>query len=168
VVVVSAAEVGNVDGPARIRAMLEAGLENVTDRINYHVYSRAVIPLLSANVKQLVWITESGAAGTALHLPWVRDTFPEILSQIGDATRIFYYDLYDPDRGVYRIFDIRLEGGVYRAVVESTDLHAFLVDNVAAKAAGRPLLAFETLVPSIRSYFPTAADVRAYDEVQEP
>jgi hypothetical protein len=168
VVVVSAAEVGNIDGPARIRAMLEAGLESVTDRVNYHVYSRAAIPLLTANVKQLVWITESGAAGTALHLPWVRDTFPEILAQIGDATRIFYYDLYDPDPGVYRILDIRVEGGVYRAVVESTDLHGFLVDNVAAKAAGRPLLAFETLVPSIRAYFPTAADVRAYDEVQEP
>lgn len=168
VIVVSAAEVGNVDGPARIRAMLEAGLESVTDRIAYHVYSHAVIPLLSANVRQIVWITESGAAGTALHLPWVRDTFPEIRQEIGDVTRIFYYDLFDPDRGVYRLLDIRAEGGGYRAVVESADLYGFLVDKVVAEAAARPLLGFDTLVPDIRLYFPTEADVRAYDEASKP
>jgi hypothetical protein len=167
VIVVSAAEVGNVDGPARVRAMLEAGLESVTDRVAYHIYSRAAIPLLTANVKQLVWVTESGASGTANHLPWVRDTFPEIRAQIGDVTRIFYYDLYDPDPGVYRILDIRAETGGYRAVVESADLYGFLADKVAAAAAGRPLLAFETLVPDIRVYFPTGDDIRAYDEVRE-
>ena len=166
-IVVSAAEVGNIDGPARIRAMLEAGLESVADRIAYHVYTRSTIPLLSANVRQIVWITESGAAGTALHLPWVRDTFPEIFAQIGDASRIFYYDLFDGDPGVYRLLDIRAEGEGYRAVVESTDLYAFFADNVAAEAAGRPLLSFDTLVPDIRAYFPTEADIRAYDEVWE-
>jgi hypothetical protein len=156
-----------VDGPARVRAMLEAGLESVTDRVAYHIYSRAAIPLLTANVKQLVWVTESGASGTANHLPWVRDTFPEIRAQIGDVTRIFYYDLYDPDPGVYRILDIRAETGGYRAVVESADLYGFLADKVAAAAAGRPLLAFETLVPDIRVCFPTDDDIRAYDEVRE-
>jgi hypothetical protein len=167
VIVVSAAEVGNVDGPARMRAMLEAGLENVTDRIAYHVYSRAAIPLLSAHVRQLVWITESGAAGTALHLPWVRDTFPEILGSIPDASRIFYYDLFDPAPGVYRLLDIRSEGDGYQALAESGDLHAFFADNVTAAAAGRPLLGFDTLVPDIRAYFPTEADVRAYDEARD-
>lgn len=164
VIVVSAAEVGNVDGPARVRAMLEAGLESVTDRVAYHIYSRAVIPLLSANVKQLVWVTESGASGTANHLPWVRDTFPEIKKQIGDVTRIFYYDLYDPEPGVYRLLDIRAGGGGYEAVVESADLYAFFAGNVAAEAAGRPLLGFDTLVPDIHAYFPTEDDIRAYDE----
>lgn len=168
VIVVSAAEVGNVDGPARVRAMLEAGLESVTDRVAYHIYSRAAIPLLSANVKQLVWVTESGSSGTASHLPWVRDTFPEIRARIGDVTRIFYYDLFDPEHGVYRILDIQAEGDGYRAAVESTGLHGFLADKVAAAAAGRPLLGFEALVPDIRAYFPTEADVRAYDEVREP
>jgi hypothetical protein len=166
VIVVAAAEVGNLDGPARVRAMLEAGLESVADRINYHIYSRAVIPLLTANVRQLVWVTESGAAGTALHLPWVRDTFPEILDQIGDATRVFYYDLYDPDPGVYRILDIRQEAGTYVAVAESAALHEFFGEKVAAAAAGRALLGFDTLVPDIRLYFPTEADVAAYDAVR--
>jgi hypothetical protein len=166
VIVVSAAEVGNLDGPARVRAMLEAGLESVTDRVNYHVYSRAVIPLLSANVRQIVWITESGVAGTALHLPWVRDTFPEILAEIGDATRIFYYDLYDPDPGVFRLLDIRAEGASYVAVAESAALYDYFADKVAVAAAGRPLLAFDALVPDISAYFPTEADVQAYDAVR--
>jgi hypothetical protein len=168
VIVVAAAEVGNLAGPARVRAMLEAGLESVADRIAYHIYSRDVIPLLSANVKQIVWVTESGAAGTGLHLPWVRDTFPEIRSRIGDVTRIFYYDLYDADRGAYRILDIQAQGGGYRAVVESTDLYAFFAGNVTAAAAGQPLLGFDTLVPDIRAYFPTEADVRAYAEARRP
>jgi hypothetical protein len=115
-----------------------------------------------------VWITESGTAGTALHLPWVRDTFPEIKNQIGDVTRIFYYDLYDPEPGVYRLLDIRAEGGGYKAVVESSDLYSFFADNVAAEAAGRHLLGFDTLVPDIRAYFPTEDDLRAYDEVRNP
>jgi hypothetical protein len=166
VIVVSAAAVGSIDGPPRVWAMLEAGLESVADRLNYHIYSPAVIPLLSANVRQIVWITESGAAGTALHLPWVRDTFPEILAEIGDATRIFYYDLYDPDPGVYRILDIRSEGAAYVAEPESAALYEFFADRVAAAAAGRPLLGFETLVPDIRLYFPTEADVAAYEEVR--
>jgi hypothetical protein len=166
VIVVSAAAVGSADGAVQVRAMLEAGLERVTDRIGYHVYNRGVIPLLTANVRQIVWVTESGTAGTAQHLPWVRDTFPEILDQIGDATRIFYYDLYDPEPGVYRILDIRREGEAYVAVAESAALYDFFADNVAVAAAGQPLLAFETLVPDIRLYFPTEADVAAYDEVR--
>jgi hypothetical protein len=166
VIVVSAAEVGNLDGPARERAMLEAGVESVADRIAYHIYSEGVIPLLSDHVRRLVWVTESGIAGTALHLPWVRDTFPRILGEIGDASRIFYYDLYDPDPGVYRLFDIRQEGGTHVPVAESGALYAFLDDNVNTAVAGRPLLGFDTLVPDIRVYFPTPADIAAYEQVR--
>jgi hypothetical protein len=165
ILVVSAAEVGTLAGPPRIRAMLEAGLERVTDRIGYHIYSRDVIPLLSDHVRGIVWVTESGAQGTDAHLPWVRDTFPEIQAQIQDATRIFYFDLFDPDRGIYRILDIEPEGAGYRAVVESTALYRFLQEAVSRGAAGRPLLDFRSLVPDIRAYFPTPEDVLAYDEV---
>jgi len=168
IIVASAAEVGNLAGPARIRAMLEAGLERVADRICYHIYTRDVIPLLSDHVQGTVWITESGAAGTALHLGWVRDVFPEIRASIEDATRIFYYDLFDRDRGVYRLLDIEPQGPGYQAIVESTDLYAFYAQNVTDNAAGQPLLRFDTLVPDIRAYFPTAADVQAYDETYVP
>jgi len=167
IIVVAAAEVGNVDGPPRIRAMIEAGLEYVSDRVAYHIYSRAVIPLLAPHVKSLVWVTESGAAGTGLHLGWVRDTFAEIFDRIPDVSRIFYYDLFDGERGVYRLLDIEPDGPKFRAVVESTALYAFLADRVRAKAAGQPLLRFDSLIPDIRAYFPTAEDAKAHDEAFE-
>jgi hypothetical protein len=162
--VVSAAEVGHLDGPPRIRAMLEAGLEDVCDRIAYHVYDRRVIPLLSANVKTLVWITETGTLGPENHLAWVRDVVPEIRRDIGDATSVFYFDLYDPEPRRYRIFDIVPDlGPGFRLVVESPELHAYLLGLVREKDGGRPHAAFSDLIPDVRAYFPTAADVRILD-----
>jgi len=165
ILVVSAGEVGTLAGPARIRAMLEAGLERVTDRIGYHIYNRDTIPLLDDHVRAIVWVTESGTQGTAAHLPWVRDTFPEIRARIEDVTRIFYYDLYESDRGVYRILDIQRDSRGYRAVIESTDLYAFFQAEVARAAAGRPLLRFKDLVPDIHVYFSTPEDVEILDAV---
>jgi hypothetical protein len=163
IIVVSAAEVGNSAGPARMRAMLEAGLERSVDRIAYHIYDRSIIGELSSHVRSIVWVTESGSAGTASHLPWVRDVFPEIRARITDSLRIFYYDLYDPGPGAYRLLDIRREGDAYRKLVESADLHAHFTQNVLAAARG-PILDFASLIPEIRAYFPTANDVAAYDE----
>jgi hypothetical protein len=158
VIVVAAAEAGNRDGPPRVRAMLEAGLERVCDRIAYHVYSREVIPMLSDNVRQIVWVTESGTGGTANHLPWVRDVFPEIRARIGDVLRIFYFQLYDASPGVFRVLDFRREGGAYARVVEDRALFDYWTGEVAAAAGGRPLIPFSTLVPDIRLYFPTDED----------
>src|SRR5258708_3289815 len=59
-IVVSADEVGTADGPPRIRAMLEAGLETVCDRIAYHIYDPDVIRMLPSHVRGTVWITETG------------------------------------------------------------------------------------------------------------
>ncbi len=163
-IVVSAAEAGNKDGPPRIRAMLEAGLERVCDRIAYHIYDRAIIPLLSAHVRGIVWVTESGVASTAEHLAWVRDVFPEILQKIPDTLRIFYYDLFETARGGYRVIDVaRLPNGQVGAVVESAALHDFWAANVLQAAAGHPLVGFSELVPDIRIYFPTLSDTDAYD-----
>jgi hypothetical protein len=164
VIVVSAAEAGNKDGPPRIRAMLEAGLESVCDRIAYHVYTREVIPMLSAHVRGIVWITESGQPATAAHLGWVRDVFPEIRQRIPDVLRIFYYDLFEPGRGGYRLIELRstIEGDV-EALVESAALHDYWARNVLTAAAGHPLVGFRELVPDIRAYFPTLADTQAYD-----
>ncbi len=163
IIVVSAAEVGIGAGVPRVRAMLEAGLEATTDRIAYHVYSREVIPLLPADVRAIVWVTESGTEGTAGHLPWVRDVFPEIKAHMPDVTRLFYYDLFDNDAGVFRVLGIEPEADGFRAVVESTALHGYWADRVQAAAAGNPLVDFATLVPDIRQYFPTSADVEAFD-----
>ncbi len=163
VIVVSAAETGDLAGVPRVRAMLEAGLEQACDRIAYHVYSRDVIPLLGDHVRRIVWVTESGAVGVAQHLPWVRDVFPQILAAIPDALRVFYFDLFDPNAGVYRVLDVRPAGAGFQAVVESTALHDYWTGRVQAAASGRPLLGFHELVPDIRAYFPTLADTQAYD-----
>ncbi len=163
-IVVSAAEAGNKDGPPRMRAMLEAGLESVCDRIAYHIYDPAIIPLLSGHVKRIVWVTESGVASTAEHLAWVRDVFPEIRAGIPDVLRIFYYDLFEPTRGGYRVIDlVRSADGAVTAIVESTALHDFWEASVLQAAAGHPLVGFNELVPDVRAYFPTLADTQAYD-----
>jgi hypothetical protein len=168
IIVVAAAEVGTLDGPPRMRAMFEAGLEDVCDRVAFHIYDPAVIPALSANVKGLVWVTESGAAGTDRHLSWVRDTDEEIRARLPDVSRIFHFDLYDSDRGKYRLIDVQQQGATYRVVTESADLYAYFARSVAQAAAGRAILPFESLIPDIRAYFPTSADVQAYDAVSSP
>lgn len=162
-IVISAAEVGTMAGPARMRAMLEAGLERVTDRVAFHVYDEDVIPLLSDNVRSLVWITESGVRGPSNHLGWVRDVFPDIRAGIADTSRIFFYDLYDSDPGAYRVFDIVRNGDQYERIVESRELFDYWTDRVEDAAPG-PLIPFSDLIPDIRAYLPTAEDEAAYDE----
>ena len=166
IIVVAAAEVGTLDGPPRMRAMFEAGLEDVCDRVAFHIYDPAVIPALSANVKGLVWVTESGAAGTDRHLSWVRDTDEEIRRRSSPTSRASSTSTSTtPTREKYRLIDIQLQGATYRAVAESADLYAYFAGNVAQAAAGKPLLPFEKLIPDIRTYFPTPEDVQAYDAV---
>jgi hypothetical protein len=60
--IVSAAEVGSVEGILRVRALLEAGLEAHCDRVGVHVYSRRLLPFLSGLFRRTAWVTESGPA----------------------------------------------------------------------------------------------------------
>ena len=63
----------------------------------------------------------------------------------------------------YNVLDIALEATGYRAVVESAALHDYWSARVLASAGGRPLVPFATLVPNVRAYFPTPADVQALE-----
>ncbi len=167
VIVVSAAEVGNTAGPLRVRAMLEAGLQDFCDRIAYHVYSEDVIGPLGGNVDRLVWITESGASGSARHLPWVRDTFERIRTGIEDVSRIFYYDLFDAQPGGFRAFDVVADGlGGYRAVAESAELVDFWRARVRRAAADRPTARWSELVPDVTRYFADSADLRLVERLE--
>ena len=78
VAVVAAAEIGNLDGIARLRNMQEAGVEAFCDRVAYHVYGRNLIPHLRGLARKPVWVTESGVVGPENHLAWHRDVLPEI------------------------------------------------------------------------------------------
>jgi hypothetical protein len=163
IIVVAAAETGNLAGPVRVRAMLEAGVERVCDRIAYHVYNRQIIGQLPEHVRRVVWVTESGVTGTSRHLPWVREVFPEIVARLPDVTRIFYFDLFDATRDGFRVLDIREEPSGYRGVAESAVLVDYWKARVLEAAGGRALVPFATLVPEVRAYFPSEADVRALD-----
>lgn len=160
VVVVSAAEVGSVDGYFRVRTMLETGLESSCDRVAYHVYSRRVIPLLAGLARKPVWVTESGIEGPDNHLGWVRDVFPEIRQVIGNVERIFYYQLFDFDPRRFRLLDIVPDPEVgFRPVVESTALVDFLSTRVRDATGGAPHADYRELIPDITAFFPTAADL---------
>ena len=161
---VGAAEVGNADGPERMRQMLDSGLEESCDRVAYHVYSRGIVPKLRNNVRGLTWVTESGVADPARHLPWVQEVFPEIRRTLPEVSRVFYYDLYDPDPRRFRVVDIVPRGASFEVVVESPELIAYWRGRVTAAAAGARLLTFRDIVPDMTPFLPTAADVRLYDE----
>jgi hypothetical protein len=158
--VVSAAEVGHRDGVLRVRAMFEAGLERSCDRVAYHVYVEDVIPLLAEFVTKQVWITETGARGTDRHLPWFRDVFPELRSRIPGVEAVFYFDLFDPEPRAFRLLDVRAAGDAsYLAVVESTELVAYLAARVREASGGRPRAAYRDLIPEITPYLPSAEDL---------
>lgn len=161
---VAAAEIGNADGPERMRVMLDAGVEESCDRVAYHVYSRDIIPRIRNHVRGLTWVTESGVADPARHLPWVRDVFPEIRTALPEVSRVFYYDLYDPDPRRFRVIDIVPRAGTYDVVVESPELVAHWRARVAAAAGAAPLLTFRDIVPDLAPFLPTAADMKLYDD----
>src|SRR5262245_52230112 len=158
--IASAAEVGNVEGLFRMRAMLEAGLEAHCDRVAYHVYSRRLPPLLSGLTRRPVWISESGADGTAGHLAWFRDVFPELQRSIAGVERIFFYVLFDPDPGRFRLFEVaRDSSGVARLRVESRELVDHLASRVTAASGAVARAPFEQLIPDVTAYFPTQFDL---------
>jgi hypothetical protein len=106
-----------------------------------------------------VWVTESGAEGTASHLPWVRDVHPEIRDRIGGVERIFFYVLFDRDPGRYRLLDVvRSASGGHQARAESQPLVDYLAARVAEATRGQPTASYETLIPDITAHFPTPFD----------
>jgi len=161
---VGAAEVGNADGPERMRKMLDSGLEESCDRVAYHVYSRDIIPKLRNDVRGLTWVTESGVADPTRHLPWVQEVFPEIRQTLPEISRVFYYDLFDPDPRRFRVVDIVPRGPSFDVVIESPELVAYWRGRVTAAAAGARLITFRDMVPDLTPFLPTAADIRLYDE----
>jgi len=162
--VVGAAEVGNADGPERMRQMLDAGLEESCDRVAYHVYSQKIIPRLRNNVRGLTWVTESGAEGAERHLPWVQEVFPEIRRTLPEVSRVFYYDLFDGDPRRFRVIDIVPRGNSFDTVIESPALYGYWRGRVEAAALGAPMLTFSDIIPDIAAYLPTPADIKFYDD----
>jgi hypothetical protein len=159
VVVLAAAEVGNVDGIRRLRAMQEAGVEAFCDRVAYHVYGRNLLPYLAGLAAKPAWVTESGVVGIENHLAWHRDTLPEIKERIGNVERVYYFTLYERAPRAFRLLEIVPALGNVAVRAESQDLAAHLAGRVSAATAGGPTAAYRDLVPDIRAYFATPEDL---------
>lgn len=159
--VVSAAEVGIVDGIFPLHAMLAAGLERHCDVVAYHVYSRNYLTLLPGLTRKRLWVTESGAAGTENHLAWATETFAEIRAALPAVERIDFFQLLDFEPGRFRLYDLVRAGTGVRPLVESEALVAHYRHRVEALMAGRPHARYEDLVPDVTRYFPTEADLAA-------
>ena len=158
--IVSAAPVGQDRGVLRVRQMLEAGLEDHTDIVAFHVYDRETIPGLSALTSKPVWITESGVRGTDNHLPWVLDTFAELRSSFPTLEQTYFFQLFDLSPGNHRILDIGVsDDGAITSEVESQALYDYWAQRVDAARDGVQTAAYKDLVPSLEPYLPTAVDV---------
>jgi len=159
--VVSAAEVGGVDGLLRQRALFEAGLERFCDRVAYHVYNPGLIPRLAGMATRPVWITESGIAGPERHLDWVTRLFSEMSRAIPSVEQIFFFALFDFQPNRYRLIDIVPQGdGGFHALVESEELVRYFLGRVNQATGGEARASYRDLIPDITDYFPTAEDLR--------
>jgi hypothetical protein len=160
VLVLAAAEIGNLDGIARLRHMQEAGVEAFCDRVAYHVYGTNLLPHLAGLSRKQAWVTESGATGTGNHLSWHRDVLPRIKEGIGNVERVYYYVLYEEAPRGFRLVDVQRAGdGRVEVRAESQALVQHLAQRVTDATAGAPTAAYRDLVPDIRAYFATDDDL---------
>ena len=163
IVVVSAATVGRLDGVLRARRMFEAGLEDFCDVVAHHVYDLRQLEQLGGMARKPIWVTESGVRGPGAHLAWVTERFPEISERLGDVQHIYYFDLFDPEPGAFRLIDVyENEPGSFATRVESTNLVNHFSRRVAAAAGGARHATYRELIPDIREYFPTAEDLAIF------
>ncbi len=157
--VVSAASVGRRAGLLRLRTMLAYGLEGVCDTVGVHVYDDRLIDDLRGLLSLPAAVTESGAHGTANHLPWVTGVFPRIREALVPLRGIYYFDLFDGEPDGFRLMAIEQRpDGSFVSRYESTDLVAYLQERVRGAAGPGRYATFEELVPSLDPYLPTAED----------
>ena len=159
--IVASAPVSSAEGFLRAQRMIETGVENVCDRLAFHVYGLRFAERLGQLSRKPVWITESGAAGVANHLEWRTSGFDAIRQAIPTADEIFWFDLFDRDRDTFRLFDIVPDPiEEFRPVPESLALIDWLGARAREASGGRELASYEELIPDIMLYFPTEEDFR--------
>lgn len=159
--IVSAAPVSSADGFLRAQLMIDAGVEDVCDRIAFHLYSTRFADRLARLTNRPIWVTESGAQGTERHFDWRTSTFDEIRRRMPRVFRIFWFDLFDFAPNAFRLYDIvRDPLAEFVAVPESTRLVDWFRGRAREAASGTEPAAFEELVPDIVLYFPTEEDRR--------
>ena len=163
--IVSAAPVSSAEGFLRAQRMMTTGLENVCDRVAFHVYAARFIERLAELTEKPIWITESGAAGPTHHLDWYVSTFETIRAAIPQAEQIYWFDLFDFEPNGFRLYEIVLDPiRGFRAVPESTALIGHLKERVRAASGDIARASYDELIPDITLYFPTEEDLRLIEE----
>lgn len=159
ILVVGAAPVGNLNGVPRLRALIDAGLEDHCDRVAVHLYDPRILEPISEIPRLPVWVTESGARGPDHHLAWYTENFPEIRAAMPATERIYYYDLFDFEAGGYRLLEIvQEEEDRFDLRVASEALVSHLLDRVEQAAESSPHASYDDLIPDISAFFPTVED----------
>lgn len=159
--IVSAAPIGSAEGILRMRRMIETGLELYCDRVAFHVYALRFLPELARLTERTVWITESAVGGNERHLDWMTGSYERIRREIPDVERIFWFDLFDLEPGIFRLIDLQESAdGSFEPVAESRDAVAFLLERVESALGGATPASYRELVADIALYFPTDDDMR--------
>ena len=156
---VCAAPVGLDVGIRRAAEMLEHGAENYCDSMAFHVYDTDTLDALSVLTRQPVWVTETGVAETAGHLPWVTDVVPLIRSRL-DVERLFFFQLADFTPGGHRLIALEESGGAFSSRVESEALWMEYLERTLVGDGDQNLwVTYDELIPDITRYFPTEEEV---------
>lgn len=162
--IVAAAPVSSAEGILRLQRMIETGLEDVCDRVAYHIYTTRFLDRLAKLTTKPVWVTESGAEGTARHLDWLTSTFDTIRTRIPAVERIYWFDLFDFQPNGFRLFDIVPDPLTeFRTVAESDQSVSWLRARVRDASGDVPRATYEELIPDITLYLPTEEDIRAIE-----
>ncbi len=161
ITIVSAAAIGSAAGLRQSREMIAAGLELYCDRVAFHLYSTEFLSEVAELAEKPVWVTESGARGTARHREWMTSSFDRIRTEVPRTERIFWFDLYDSAPHGFRLIDLApgLDGSV-EVVSESAAALDWLHSRIAEALAGASPIPYRELVPDITLYFPTEEDFR--------
>lgn len=162
--IVAAAAVSSAEGIVRLQRMMETGLEDVCDRVAFHIYTTRFLERLASLTDKPVWVTESGAEGTERHLDWMTSTFDAIRRVIPTVEQIYWFDLFDLQPNGFRLFDIvRDPISEFRSVPESVEAIEWLQAKVLQAGGGIPQASYEELIPDITLYLPTEEDLRAIE-----
>lgn len=162
--IVAAAPVSSAEGILRLQKMIETGLEDVCDRMAFHIYTTRFLDRLSELTTKPVWVTESGVEGSARHLDWLTSTYDAIRARIPAVERIYWFQLFDFQPNGFRLFDIvRDPLTEFRTVSESDDAVSWLQARVKEASGDVPRASYEELIPDITLYLPTEEDIRAVE-----
>ena len=94
ITVVSAAPVGNTDGPDRFRALVDAGVADWCDVVAIHVYTSSP-DAYAGLVARPIWVTETGSPDPGARRGFFERTVRPMFGPPLGAERVFWFEMLD-------------------------------------------------------------------------